>query len=158
MKRHLVYLLAFLCCALVSCKDNENKDEDGYRTYPEEPQTPFQVTNRKGMLVYEELIKEWRIYPYSEVDGETVDTIYCVKDMPEDFQPQAYKDITFSGEVIYLYYEQAITSEIMHYCSINISEISHDVSKQTRTVNLTMECLTPASDLPYGFLIRKRAI
>lgn len=121
MKRHLVYLLTFLCFALVGCKDDENKD-DG-RIYPEEPQTPFQVSNRKGRLVH--LRNEWEIYAYSEPDGRLLDTVYCIKDMPEDFQPQAYRDVDFSGEAIYLYYKKMISGEVTCYYSLNVSEMSY---------------------------------
>ncbi len=43
--------------------------------------------------------------------------------MPEDFQPQAYRDVDFSGEAIYLYYKKMISGEVTCYYSLNVSEM-----------------------------------
>lgn len=153
MKRHLVYLLAFLCCALVSCKDDENKDEDDGRIYPEEPQTPFQVTNRKGMLMFDIPKDDWRIWCYPESNKEPrADTIFLVENMPKDIRPQSFIDVTFSGEATYLYYKKMISGEITHYFSMNVSEITPDVDAQTKTANSEMlGCGTPAPEPPLWF-------
>ena len=69
------------------------------------------------------LRNEWEIYAYSEPDGRLLDTVYWIKDMPEDFQPQEYRDVDFSGEAIYLYYKKMISGEVTCYYSLNVSEM-----------------------------------
>lgn len=149
MKRNLAYLLVFIIFALVGCKDDENQTKDDGRVYPEVPQTPFQVTNRKGMLTYNVVSKEWQI----RMDYKNhADTIYCVKEFPNDFQPEEYKDIIFSGEGLFLYAIKLIPTAVQHYCSLELSEIAYDLNVKTRADNLRrMECGTPAPEPPLWF-------
>ncbi len=103
MKKILNYL--FLLCLLVGAYGCSDDDRDVKRIYPEEKQEPFERENLKGHLEYDKFYKRWVIYPdASEWKEFRPGVIFFIENMKDEYK--AYEGrITFSGTLLYLYYE-----------------------------------------------------
>lgn len=105
MKKILNYL--FVLCLLVGAYGCSDDDRDVKRIYPEEKQEPFERENLKGYLRYDNSLKRWIIYPVDEPEFRTGDEdsiSFFFENMKDEYK--AYEgDVTFSGTLLYLYYE-----------------------------------------------------
>ena len=105
MKKILNYL--FVLCLLVGAYGCRDDDRDVKRIYPEEKQEPFERENLKGYLRYDNSLKRWIIYPVDEPEFRTGDEdsiSFLIENMKDEYK--AYEgDVTFSGTLLYLYYE-----------------------------------------------------
>ena len=105
MKKILNYL--FVLCLLVGAYGCSDDDRDVKRIYPEEKQEPCERENLKGHLRYDNSLKRWIIYPVDEPEFQTGDEdsiSFLIENMKDEYK--AYEgDVTFSGTLLYLYYE-----------------------------------------------------
>lgn len=140
MKKHLVYLLAFLCFALAGCSDDDESDQPKYK-----------LVDEKGHVFYDKELKEWLLVPelneYRQLPdrqlGYEEDVYYVIKECPQKYQELNGKTVRYSGTLVYQYCEQ---------------EISNNVVVNTYVYSLTLSkaewldpCPTPAPAPPDWF-------
>ena len=147
-KAYITYSVSILACllsvcnfVLTSCKDD---NEEGYEiVYPSEESIPFTVTDLKGRLYYDEVLKNWVISPEMESpyfhNGVEEVTTLIISDMKEEYKKYE-GEIICCGTSIYLYtiIYQANVGPFEKIYSIDLSDISLNTSPRS-AVGLTNE-------------------
>lgn len=141
MRRHLVYLLAFLCCALVGCSD----DDDGSN------QPKYKLVNETGCLYYDKDLEAWivvpklgenRLLPDRRLEfGECV--YYVIKNVPKNIKELEGSTVLYSGTLVY----QSCKQEMSNNVVVNTYVYSLKLSK----VEWLDPCPTPAPPPPDWF-------